>query len=218
MPLLEITREWEGEEAFIIGGGSSLQGFDFSKLSGRKVIGVNYAYRLGHPLIDICLFGDAGFFQKNRKELSAFPGRKVTCCPSLSCIKEEWLWHVGRQQEGWPSGNKLVWHYSTGAAAIHLAQKMGAQIAYLLGFDGGRNTTGGTHWHNFQPEKKILDEAYRRFLKGFATLSKQLREHCPGFQVLNVVGDCCHIPAEVFPRISFSLFDDVLHPPQKVAV
>ncbi|MCX5657919.1 MAG: hypothetical protein NTZ48_06855, partial [Candidatus Omnitrophica bacterium] len=35
---------WEGQRCFIIGGGPSLKGFDFSKLKGELVIAVNRAW------------------------------------------------------------------------------------------------------------------------------------------------------------------------------
>ncbi|KKL08765.1 hypothetical protein LCGC14_2572580, partial [marine sediment metagenome] len=35
---------WKGQRCFIIGGGDSLRGFDFSKLKNELVIGINRAY------------------------------------------------------------------------------------------------------------------------------------------------------------------------------
>jgi len=37
---------WEGETAFIVGGGPSLLDVDISVLEGKRVIGVNNAYQL----------------------------------------------------------------------------------------------------------------------------------------------------------------------------
>ena len=36
--------QWKGQRCFIVGGGESLKGFDFSFLHGEKVIAVNRAY------------------------------------------------------------------------------------------------------------------------------------------------------------------------------
>ena len=34
-------KAWAGHPAFIIGGGTSLQGFDFTRLAGEFTIGIN---------------------------------------------------------------------------------------------------------------------------------------------------------------------------------
>jgi hypothetical protein len=52
---------WKGERCFIIGGGPSLKGFDWSLLDGEKVIATNRGYQYCNP--DIILGCDRRFFQ-----------------------------------------------------------------------------------------------------------------------------------------------------------
>lgn len=51
MPL--NTRPWRGRPCFIVGGGLSLQGFDFSRLDGHLVIAINRAIEFTKPAIHI---------------------------------------------------------------------------------------------------------------------------------------------------------------------
>ena len=48
---------WEGQTAFIIGGGPSINDLDMDLIKDRRVIGTNNAYQMG-GWVDICWFGD----------------------------------------------------------------------------------------------------------------------------------------------------------------
>jgi len=72
MPTWTPSVIWKGQDAFIIGGGSSLQGFEFSKLVGKNVIGCNDAFRLGVEIVPWCLFGDSSFWRTHHLMLEEY--------------------------------------------------------------------------------------------------------------------------------------------------
>lgn len=192
---------WKGKSVFLIGGGSSLKGFDFSVLKGCKVIGINDAFKLGPEIVSCCLFGDASFFHKNVVELDKFKSMIVTCSPNLIGLRVSWMKRMKREKDGFYGGDTLGWNYSTGAAAINLAYLFGAARIYLLGYDGGR-LNGATHWHQYR-SKPIADESYARFLKGFVNLEAAMRD-LKDVQVYNVTNGESLLP--VFTRINFKTF------------
>jgi len=75
---------WKGQRCFIVGGGESLKDFDFSKLSGELVIGVNRAYEkvdctimfaLDYKLYNWIVEGKLG--QEAKEKFNNFKGHKV---------------------------------------------------------------------------------------------------------------------------------------------
>jgi len=204
MPAWTPSPEWKGQDAVIIGGGSSLQGFDFTQLKDQNVIGCNSAFKLGAELIDICLFGDTSWWELNKWDLEKFSGRVVTCNPALYTARLSWLLQLRRVRDGLHSGDTLGWNFSTGAAAINLAVSLGAERIYLLGFDMGLNSGGKSHWHSYY-QKKINVEAFHRHLRGFSTLANSLRNR-PEVSVFNVTDGSSKLT--VFPCIPLS---ELLH-------
>jgi len=208
MNLWTPPKEWEGQEAYLIGGGPSLTGFDFSLLRGRNVIGCNDAFRLGPDIISYCIFGDPGWWQKNRHELEQWPGRLVTNAPTMLSWEVPRLHKMARERDGIHSGSTLGWNYSTGAAAINLAISLGAIRIYLLGYDLS-NRGNVSHWHPWN-SKTTQEYAFRRFLNGFLCVSRSLP---PGVSVINVTDGSSRLP--VFPRMSFLEFLETLKAVEK---
>ncbi len=133
----------------------------------------------------------------------------ATCHPSLLCEKKTWLLQLERVKDGLTSkGPALGWNYSTGAAAVNLALRLGAARIFLLGIDMTRALSDGrTHWHNHQI-KKIEDRAFARHLRGFVSVHSHLRRSFPSVQVLNVTNGESRLPA--FQRISFTDLEEIL--------
>lgn len=201
------NNEWRGQEAFIIGGGSSLHNFDFKKLAGRNTVGCNEAFRLGDEIVKICLFGDSSWFQKSKWDLESGRGQMKVLSVSvgLEHLRLPWLWHVSRAEKGFYSGGSVVgWNYSTGAAAISLAVNLGASRIFLLGFDSNPDSPT-THWHNRYP-KRTEAKSIIRFMKGYKVVADGVNKL--GVEVLNVTDGTTRI--DVFPRISFQQMDQLL--------
>jgi len=191
------SKEWNGQKAFLIGGGPSLTGFDFSVLKGRNTIGCNDAYHLGSEVIKFCVFGDANWWQHNKFKLEKFEGRLVTNAPCLMHLNLPNIHRTRRLRDGIHSGNTLGWNYSTGALAINVAVSLGASDIYLLGYDL-TNKGDQSHWHNHNG-KKTQEFAFARFTRGFACVRASLPE---GVRVFNVTDGSSRLNS--FERISFA--------------
>jgi len=131
----------------------------------KHIIGVNMSYKLG-MWIDVVMFGDSGFFLKERNGLATFPGIKVSC--NTGSQGERWIKHLGRDgshSKGISTNPMLVgWNGNTGGAAINLAVHMGAKRILLLGFDMNLDGTRMQHWHDLYGKGPVLDERRKRKL------------------------------------------------------
>jgi len=198
---------WAGEDAYLIGGGSSLKGFDFNTLKGKHVLGCNDAAFLGPEIVEYCIFCDSGWFNKNKEFAQAhFSGRSITNSPTLLNLKAEWLLQMHRVKMGLHEDGHLGFNYSTGAAAINLAVVLGATRVFLLGYDLCRNGEGQSHWHDKNP-KITQDRSFERFQLGFAAVRKDLPRY-PLVQVWNVTDGSSRL--ECFEKLSFQDFLNTL--------
>lgn len=200
-------RCWEGQDAFVIGGGASLRSFDFSKLTGLNTIGCNDAFRLGEAICKVCLFGDASWWQKNKFELEKFKGQMFHVAPSLARLDLPNITGLNRKQTGIADGANIAWNWSTGGAAVNLAINMGAKRIFLLGIDLGL-TGGKSHWHDHRP-RPTQDQILQRFLGGFKKLSEGLKlPQYEGIQVIHVSDGPVVMP--FFMKMPFGELDTVL--------
>jgi hypothetical protein len=179
---------WQGEDAFIIGGGPSLKDFDWSQLSGLNTIGCNQAFELGHAVCQICIFGDLPWFEKNKYELERYAllgGKIVSICPAFSSSTCDWLHCLTRLNNGLStSGHRLGWNSNTGAAAINLALLMGAKRVYLLGFDNQGEGVKRS-WHE-KYRDRFDPDAHIKHREGFKRVASELPEAFPDREVINL--------------------------------
>lgn len=194
MPRGTPLPEWEGEDAYVIGGGRSLETFDFHKLHGLNTIGCNQAFIKGVDIVNVCIFGDSKFWDNFDRELASFGGWVVTNQGVMQ--PPPWLLTFDRVETGL-SVSALGWNYNTGASAINLAFIMGARRVYLLGFD--MHPTG--HWHGRAIEQ-AREQHYERFQEGFDDVERSLPVVFPGRQVFNVTDGSSKLRA--FPRSTFT--------------
>jgi len=216
----QIPKMWEGGECWIIGGGPSIprefgvpeeiiddvimrrQTIDayspfLSTIHDRHVIGINAAFFLG-SWIDICFFGDGGFYLQNRRELGRFPKLKVSCNPNTRKKMDpndniKFVKRDNRSPYGISRNNNSVsWNGNSGAAAISLAYHLGVKRIYLLGFDmklGGDNRQHfHSHYHNTRGSRINAKKLpFDRHLRGFPHIAKDARRL--GIEILNVSPD-----------------------------
>jgi hypothetical protein len=155
---------WKGRRCFIIGGGPSLKGFDFSRLKGELVIAVNRAWE--HSSCAITFFLDEQFWGWTENgSLGKYAQENFLKHPSYKVT-------VNRNHFPYPEGINVVDYRrkaessdtlregiycgcNSGFAALNLAVAMGAKEIYLLGFDMDAETDPQgklTHYHNGYPE------------------------------------------------------------------
>jgi len=203
------TEIWKGEDVFIIGGGASLREFDFGRLINEHTIGCNNAFRLGHDVCDICIFGDRQFILTHQRtprkdfynELKAFPNPVVSTDRLLTKCKVKWVTVLERKASGFAT-DKLGWNTNTGSTAINLALIMGAQTVYLLGFDMHLDVEGRPNWHDYVIDTPNQD-VYNRMIRGFEKAVPELRQLYPDRSIINVTNDS---NLDVFPKINFDEF------------
>lgn len=219
------NKEWLGQPAYIIGGGSSLRDFDFNSLIGKNTIGCNDAFRKGPEICKICIFGDQSWFQKVKWDLEKYKGIVAAAAPPLTHYRVPWLNKFNREthglvtpefnQELLKNNDELIkkkkdpmipmigWNYSTGACAVNLALLFGADPIYLLGFDMSRGKHGKSHWHNHRPVQ-TSDHNFARFIRGFQAVADAAFEKFPETEIWNVTDGGSNLP--VFPKMSFDEF------------
>lgn len=194
MPKWMPSEIWKGQDAYIIGGGPSLEHFNWDLLRDKNTIGCNAAFKLGVDICKVCFFADGKFFRKFKEELAHFSGMVVTNHITLVEDDSPWLKWMPREQWGLHH-NALGYNSSSGAAAINLALLMGATRVFLLGMDLGLKD-GRANWHKHGGPPKA--EVYSRFRLGFARVAHTLPKAFPGMQVVNV-HDFNHLT--VFPTV-----------------
>lgn len=209
-----VPRIWDGGDVWIIGGGPSVpRQFDVPEqiiqkvingtlppsayssymevIHNEHVIAVNMAYRIGN-WIDAVIFGDSGFYAKERIGLSQFPGLKISCNPTSKA--EQWIKTLGRDGQKSKgistTPTMLSWNGNTGAAAINLAVHFGAKRIMLLGFDMNIDGNKMQHWHNLYGKGPVADDRRRRKLPfarhliGFPIIAEDAKKL--GVQIINI--------------------------------
>ncbi len=201
MPVWKPERVWHGQDVFIIGGGKSLEDFDWTLLYDRCTIGCNDAYRHGVDITKICLFGDTAWLDHHKKDLSEYKGAVFTNAPALYKTKLKWLWTMPRESSGIHL-KSLGWNFNTGACAINLAVLLGAIRIYLLGFDM-HLTHGQSNWHRNElakPDESIFME---QFLPGFIAVKKDMDKKYPEIEVFNITDNSS---LDLYPKIGVKEF------------
>ena len=211
-------KRWDGGDAFIIGGGPSLAGFDFDLLEGKNCIGCNLAFLLGEEIVPILYFTDFSFWGKNREEiLDEYQGEVIAGSTSFTDEAHHWIKHVSRKRDGLHSkGHAIGWNYSTGASAIDLALRFGADRVFLLGVDLKTDKGNRMNWHSDNAcERKDLDSLFLRFRRGFERVARDLPEVYPGRSVIQVNNEP---PLDCFPSMGVREFLEMLNPPTQLQI
>lgn len=126
---------WEGEDVFIIGSGSSLKGFDFSLLSGKKTIVINHMVT-EYPGASALIFFDREFVQIRKNEIRNFKGLIFSSMRTGYKRNIENDYFYATDLRNVPDKFNLgLYGKRSSLAAINLALVMGARKVYLLGYD-----------------------------------------------------------------------------------
>lgn len=185
--------EWAGRRCFIIGGGESLKGFDFSILRNELTIGVNRVFEVFSPSILYSM--DTRFFHwvvdwnldkydksPVRQKFLDYKGITIFLCPltyyNFRCIEQFYI--VKRILDkciSFDLCNGIYGGNNSGFGALMLAFALNANPIYLLGFD--MKIEQSSHWHSGYPNQDIEGlrkklDSYRELLTEFAPLIRRL--------------------------------------------
>ena len=205
---------WEGKRCFIIGGGPSLRGFDFSCLWGEKIIAVNKAF-VDVPFAEIQYSADYQFQEwindpakggeKMAKAIKAWPlfqGHKVCLkLPGYVYPKDIEFVEISEGEGISESLEEGIYNSSnTGYGAINLAIALGANPIYLLGYDM-KHDGKITHFHEGYP-KPQYESQLKIFAKKFPKLAEAAKEK--NIRIINLNKD------STLDCFEFGSIDDVL--------
>lgn len=156
--LRDLLPDWTGRRAFVVGGGPSLRRFRWYALRGEAWIGCNIS---GMRRAPVALAADKRFVETFGSDPRWHPSTV-----RLWQRQEIWNppdpWHVvecAPPEIGWGRvvDEGIVRGPCTGIAAVNLAEALGADPIYLLGFDM-RDDEDAQHWHG---EYSRLDDEKR---------------------------------------------------------
>ena len=193
-----VTRKFEGETIYIIGGGSSLKNFNFDQLKGLKTIAINKAVFF-HQEADVLYWTDSRFYTWYKNDIDNFNGLKFALKPGSQYTTDIKVLRKGIQYGLEKDPHVLAHGNNSGYAAINLAYHLGANRIILLGFDM-HNNGKDTHFHDGYPTRPAGDHIYRdKFLPGFKELERSLRVE--GVTVFNA---STHSQLNAFPKITLA--------------
>jgi hypothetical protein len=139
MRIKGLNNIFEGQTVSIVGGGPSLEGFDFSRLQHPIFSVNNSVYFIGDPDLFIAL--DDRFYRLHAERLS-----QITCpklngrnLPGVNII------HYEKQYELDLSCRQAN---LSGLTAVLVALTLGAEKIFLFGFDGGFAGTESNYYPN----------------------------------------------------------------------
>lgn len=127
---------FKNEDVFIVGGGASLIGFDFSKLEGQRIIVINHSY-MEVKDFDILVFQDYNFIkgiEKSGHSLQEMNG-KVFAGPQGRQKTKGNIFSFQNSEEISDVPGVFFGKHQTGLVAINIAIQGNAKNIYLLGFD-----------------------------------------------------------------------------------
>lgn len=206
---------WKNKECFIVGGGPSLRGFDWSKLKGRRTIGINRAFEMFEPTIIFSM--DTRYLQWIMSDkYGADARRKFELSKAYKC----WLLtykailpdniFIIRVHKNYETGYKaftssmkqgLGHGHNSGYGALNLACCLRANPIYLLGFDM-KHQGSITHWHKGHPRPQP-DFVIKNFISYFQHSAWKIKHM--GIRVINL---CPGSALNCFPKLRI---EEVLH-------
>ncbi len=186
---------WKGQRCFIIGGGESLKGFDFSKLKNELVIGINRAFEVIDCTINFAMDNNLYNWIKTGRL-----GEETS--EKFYNIKGFHVW-VDSGGYNYPKGifilkgsgthrlsrsmrDGIAGESNSGFGAVSLAHCLGANPIYLLGFDMKGRSGRQSWWHKGYPSNQRGD-VYKVFINDFKRAAPELEKR--GIQVINLNPD-----------------------------
>lgn len=179
-----IPRVWKGP-VHIIGGGPSLENFDFERFRGKRLITINNAYE-DVPFAQFCYFMDFSWWKFNKEKIRNFGGIMITTC---SLVEDRFVKFVPPTMDEKLGNNQksMMRGRCSGQGAIGLAVKLGGNPIFLHGYDMKVSDTGKHNYHS-RHHRTVQEGNYvNRFLPQFPAVKQQLDKL--GIEVFNATPD-----------------------------
>jgi hypothetical protein len=145
----KVEPEWQGETAFVICGGLSVELADLETLRGRKVVVINSSvYTV--PWADILFFADYEMWGiEHRAAVKAFQGCAISA--SWGDVHCDYIKFMRRPKPAeTPAGlssdpSSVFVRHTSVRGAINLLCHLGVKTIVTVGLDGGPDASGRTH-------------------------------------------------------------------------
>jgi len=181
------TNSWAGRRCFILAGGESLKGFDFTPLKNELTIGINKAFQF-YPDTKINYSMDSDFYsaikdgrydeisgEKLLDKWESYNGLRVFLTPmdirqfgdEVYLIRRNIDFRLNKTLNEGIFGGR-----NSGFGAVMLARSLGCRNIYLLGYDMKAKVT--SHWHGGYPNRDMKD-----FNKKLAGYKQEFQEALP---------------------------------------
>jgi len=201
--ITEILKDgaWKGRRAFVVGSGPSMRGFQYDLLKDELTIGCNEEFRWT-PTIAMCQ--DVRWIEA-RKDDAAYRNCKSikVYCKSHPDYDEgftlpDWVYLITptTTRKGRPWGHTLDGGVANAACcgipALNLADILGADPIYLLGFDCRADDAGRVNGHDRYPPEWQMPVQRNRFglwIKQFRSYAKDISAHVVNLNYLSAL-DC----------------------------
>jgi len=184
-----LDYDWEGETVWIVGGGSSLEGFDLNNLKGKGItLGVNKAAYHSFKC-DYCFTLDQTFYKRCYQELKEYDRTVYCALPPTGKIEPlpKGVYLERRRNQKLSENNFEIYGHNSGFGALGLAFLKGASRINLLGFDMC-NKGNKVHWHSsYEWHNPKNHSWYNQWAANFDNAAIQLEE--AEIEVVNYVGD-----------------------------
>lgn len=191
----DIKAEEFNRECFIVGGGPSLIGFDWSNLDVKFSIAINRAYEV-LPNAQIVYFTDDDYYQRHKGAMLKHPGKKFRGrLARRQVIKDKEVLELQLQQRAWGWSDQFgeLHHGSNSTyACIQVAAQLGFNKIYLLGIDmkhqgkynrKNKNNKGVTHWHSGH-RRTDPAHAYKMMIGHYQKMVPEAKKR--GIEIVNV--------------------------------
>lgn len=204
---------WAGQECWIVGGGPSLRGFDFSRMDGHLVIAVNRAHEFCRASVVLGMDrifwagiyegpvrANLVFSDQQRDKLMNSPVAKLWVVSGNDEVHGggdiQRVPRVGRNERMSSSlADGIVCGGNSGLAAINVACILGASKINLLGFDMRGADGKRAHFHDgYSNQQK--DSVYQQFVNSIEKLGYPLA----GFEDVEIVNWCADSAIDTYPK------------------
>lgn len=135
----EVENSLKGKRCFLIGGGSSLNDFDYSKLDNDFTICVNHSI-MKYPKAKALLYIDFDFLRRRKQFVKNYKGMIFTAYRTgthqfLNKRDNVYIFPFNNVEPQTQLNKGLYNSLLSGMCALNLALIMGANKIYLLGYD-----------------------------------------------------------------------------------
>jgi len=205
-------KSWPGNRCFLVGGGPSLKGFDFSRLSNEFTIAINRAHEFIKDPSIIFFIDEDGFYNElvnggfgwdalkkfntsqSIKVVLNISGRRYGCdVYSVPISKNPEM--TFDLKEGLYDGE------DSGFAALNLAVCLGVKTIYLLGYDMEGDGKGNQAWFHDGYKQVGKERNYKDWIKHFEKIASLLERK--KIKVINLN------PDSVLKCFEFGKFEEI---------